>query len=396
MPRILGFRVQNYRVLRDVTIGHTQRRPDSAALTPLAAVIGKNGTGKSTLFDALGFLKDCLDHGVEAACEMKSRGGFGKLRSAGTAEPVSLAVSFAQSERSRPFLYQIMVTLDQAGRPFVALEQLAQHLAGERFRLLLHRVEGHTSAWLGQKDRRSQVRLADSRRLGIAALGLLRDHPEIAKFRRYLEGWHLSYFTPDAARSLSMAGPQKHLNVHGDNLGNVVEFMQRQHPDRFKGILSRIAKRIPGIKKIDTKRTDDGRLLLRFNDRGFEDPFYAQQVSDGTLKVFAYLLLLEDPDPPSFLCIEEPENGLYHRLLETLAREFREHSANKGGPQIFVTTHQPYFVDALDPSEVWLLEKGKDGFATIRRAADDPVVAGLAKEGVPLGSLWYSQYLDKD
>ena len=37
-------------------------------------------------------------------------------------------------------------------------------------------------------------------------------------------------------------------------------------------------------------------------------------MSDGTLKVFAYLLLLEDPSPPPFLCIEEPENGLYHKL----------------------------------------------------------------------------------
>jgi len=39
-------------------------------------------------------------------------------------------------------------------------------------------------------------------------------------------------------------------------------------------------------------------------------------MSDGTLKVFAYLLLMEDPNPPPFLCVEEPENGLYHKLLE--------------------------------------------------------------------------------
>ena len=92
-------------------------------------------------------------------------------------------------------------------------------------------------------------------------------------------------------------------------------------------MLKKIAEKIPGIHKIDTERTNDGRLLLRFNDKGFQEPFYAQQVSDGTLKVFAYLLLLEDPTPPPFLCIEEPENGLYHKLLETLANEFREHAS---------------------------------------------------------------------
>ena len=171
--------------------------------------------------------------------------------------------------------------------------------------------------------------------------------------------------------------------------------MEREYSGKFKAILDRIATKIPGIYKISTTKSDDGRLLLRFNDKGFRDPFYAQQMSDGTLKIFAYLLLLEDPDPPPFLCVEEPENGLYHKLLETLAREFRGHAMNpRSGSQVFVTTHQPYFVDALDPEEVWVVEKGNDGYSKVRRASDDPTVANMVKEGLPLGGLWYSDYLD--
>ncbi len=223
----------------------------------------------------------------------------------------------------------------------------------------------------------------------------MKQHSRISTFRQFIEGWYLSYFTPDAARGLPLAGPQKHLNLHGDNLSNVVQFMEREHKDKLKRILSKIAERIPGIDRIDTKKTDDGRLLLRFNDKGFKDPFYAQQMSDGTMKVFAYLLLLEDPTPPPFLCIEEPENGLYHKLLETLTREFRAHATGrKDGSQVFITTHQPYFVDALDPDEVWVLEKGRDGFSSIRRASDDPIVRNMVQEGLPLGGLWYSDYLD--
>jgi predicted ATPase len=118
-------------------------------------------------------------------------------------------------------------------------------------------------------------------------------------------------------------------------------------------------------------------------------------MSDGTLKVFAYLLMMEDPDPPPFICIEEPENGLYHKLLETLAVEFRAHATGKkGAPQIFVTTHQPYFVDALTPQEVWILEKGSDGYSTLRRASQIELVRNMVDEGLPLGGLWYSDYLD--
>ena len=129
--------------------------------------------------------------------------------------------------------------------------------------------------------------------------------------------------------------------------------------------------------------------------KALKDPFYAQQVSDGTLKGFAYLLLLKDPSPTPFLCIEEPENGLYHKLLESLANQFREHaSGRKGGLQVFITTHQSYFVDSLDPEEVWILEKGGDGFSTIRRASNDPIVSNMVAEGLPLGGLWYSDYFD--
>ena len=99
--------------------------------------------------------------------------------------------------------------------------------------------------------------------------------------------------------------------------------------------------------------------------------------------------------PCGWYCIEEPENGLYHRLLESLATELRSHATGKkNDSQIFVTTHQPYFVDALSPSEVWILEKGSDGFSTVRRASDIELVRNLVAEGLPLGGLWYSDYLD--
>ena len=71
------------------------------------------------------------------------------------------------------------------------------------------------------------IELDDPRKLGIATIGALKQHPRISAFRRFIEGWYLSYFTPDAARSLPLAGPQEHLNIHGDNLGNVVQFMER-------------------------------------------------------------------------------------------------------------------------------------------------------------------------
>jgi predicted ATPase len=404
---IEGFRIQSYRSLRDVALGRLSGDLDAGVLTPLTVVIGKNGAGKSTLFDAFGFLADSLTLGVETACDREQRGGFERLRSRGIQEPIRFEVYYRETQNQRPISYELAIDLDESGRPFVASEVLRQRRQGQRYGRpfpFLRLSRGVGEVWAGEEavdiegeesNERMPVELTDMRQLGIATLGTLRDHPRITRFRDFMKGWYLSYFTPDAARGLPVAGPQRHLNVHGDNLGNVVQFMQREHKDRFDTILRRIAQRIPGITSIDTHVTEDKRVLLRFNDAGFLDPFFAQQMSDGTLKVFAYLLLLEDPDPPPFICIEEPENGLYHKLLETLAHEFRAHATGRrNAPQLFVTTHQPYFVDALNPEEVWILEKGPDGFSAIRRVSELEVVRNLVAEGLPLGGLWYSDYLD--
>jgi len=427
MARIEGLHIKNFRALSDVTLGKLWNLQDAEPLTPMTAVIGKNGVGKSSLFDAFGFLADCLRVGVEEACDSRGRGGYERIRSQGQKGPIGFEVYYKEDGNARPITYEMAVNLDSTGRPYVQKERLRQRRRGQSrgwpFSFLVLN-DGKGVAWKGDQEGRAIdehkdqidiieliksvedkekeesreteiVELEDRRKLGIATLGSLKQHPRISAFRQFIEGWYLSYFAPDAARSLPLAGPQKHLNIHGDNLGNVVQFIEREHPKKFQAILDRISSKIPGIQRIDTHKTPDGRLLLRFNDRGFKDPFYSQQMSDGTLKVFAYLLLLEDPSPPPFVCIEEPENGLYHKLLESLATEFRTHATGqKGGSQIFITTHQPYFVDALSPEEVWILQKGDNGFATVKRASDDETVKNMVIEGIPLGGLWYSDYLD--
>lgn len=428
MAKIQGFRVRNYKALKDVSFGKLWNNSEEP-LTTLTAVIGKNGAGKSSIFDAFGFIADCLKNGVEEACD--KRGGFSKIFSKGQSfdESLSFEIYYREDSDSRPMTYEFSLKMDGSNRPFVYKERLRQRRKGQSrgrpFSFLVLN-SGVGVVWKGETlgrqidededsifntddliseiefgksseetNETEIIRLDDTRHLGITTLGALKQHPRIIAFRKFVESWYLSYFSPDSARSLPLAGVQKHLDIHGDNLANVVQFMQREHPKRFESILGNISQKIPGLLKIDTEQSSDGRLLLKFYTQGFEKPFYAQQMSDGTLKVFTYLLLMEDPEPHSFICIEEPENGLYHKLLELLAKEFREYaSSRKNSSQIFITTHQPYFVNALNPNEVWILEKQDDGFSKITRADKKPLVKEMVEEGLELGSLWYSDYLD--
>lgn len=228
MPLIQGFRVQNFRALRDVALGGFWNAPGSVPLTPLVAVIGRNGCGKSTLFDAFGFMGDCLSVGVEEACDMRGRGGYPRLVSAGTSGPIRLEVYYTETGEERPITYELSIGQDESGRPYVAEERLRQRRRGQRrgqpYSFLNLRA-GRGDAWSGERSlegedsARVPVVLTDARRLGIAALGALTEHPRIDRFRRFLEGWYLSYFTPDAARSLPLAGPSGISMCTGTTLG---------------------------------------------------------------------------------------------------------------------------------------------------------------------------------
>jgi predicted ATPase len=101
--------------------------------------------------------------------------------------------------------------------------------------------------------------------------------------------------------------------------------------------------------------------------------------------MFAYLVLLYDPNPHPLLCVEEPENQLYPKLLMELAEEFRLY-ARRGG-QVFISTHSPDFLNACKLEEVFWLVK-EQGYTTVRRASDDEQVATYMHDGDQMGYLW--------
>lgn len=404
MAQLLGIRIQNFKSLADVKIGRLSaaKAKDAVDLTSVACFIGRNGSGKSSLLDVFAFIADCLREGVEAACDKEHRGGFDRLRTQGRKGAISFTLYFKLAADARPIQYMFSVDAKE-GIPRVVREELFQASEGARIgrlRKFLGIIDGQGEVWAGadvdgSDQGRQTVRLVDRDKLAIATFGQLADHPRIAAFREYLESWYLSYFVPGDARKLASSGAQRRLDRTGANLGNVLQYMERQYGSDLKQILAEIARAIPGIETIKTRVSEDKRILIAFSERGYQDPFYQYAMSDGTLKLFAYLLLLHDPEPPAFIGIEEPENGLYHKLHSQLSSELLSVSDRFAGrTQILVTTHSPYLVDNLQPDAVWTMAKQDDGTTRVSRASEARGVKEMIKEGTPLGSLWYSNYLD--
>ena len=146
--------------------------------------------------------------------------------------------------------------------------------------------------------------------------------------------------------------------------------MYRENKKDFEKVLAHIQSKLPGIEKIEPKKFENGQMMLRFFEKGFREPFYSSRMSDGTLKLFAYYLLLHEKNPRQLVFIEEPENGLYHHYLSDLAQEMSLNVNGNNKKQLFITTHSPFFVNALNPNDVWVLTKGEDGYTTAKRAAE--------------------------
>lgn len=244
----------------------------------------------------------------------------------------------------------------------------------------------------GAREEREAFQLEDPSVPAIKGLGQFREFRILSEFRSLLENWHISDFHIGDARPSAEAGYSAHLSTRGDNVAQVAQYLFERHPERFARMLDAMRQRVPGMEKVEARPTEDGRLVLRFQDGSFKDPFIARYVSDGTIKMFAYLVLLYDPRPHPLLAVEEPENQLYPGLLAELVEEFRDY-ARRGG-QVFVSTHSPDFLNGAKLEEIYWLAK-EQGFTTIRRVSDSKLLRDLCAEGDLPGALWKQRLFEE-
>jgi len=383
-PRIERLHVRNYRVLKDVILEE---------ITPLTVLLGPNGSGKSTVFDVFAFLSECFSDGLRKGWDR--RGRFRELRSRDQEGPIVIELQYREKPDSPLITYHLEIE-EQTKGPVVKREFLRWkrgHPAAPFYFLDYKNGQGKviTGEAPEAKDERIKKALSGPDVLAVNTLGTLAENPRVIALRSFITGWHLSYLSANAARGNPEAGAAERLSPTGSNLPNVVQYLHEQQPARLEQIFKTLRRRIPRIETVETQALQDSRLLLLFKDAPFTTPVLSRFVSDGTLKMLAYLTVLYDPNPPQLIGIEEPENYIHPRLLPELAEECQQAAEQA---QLIVTTHSPFFINPLRSTEVRMLYRARDGYTRVRRLDDIPGVKDFLDQGASLGELWLEGHFD--
>lgn len=392
---IESLHIKNFKALQDVKL---QQLPHYCIF------VGRNGTGKTTLFKIFAFLKNCLRNNVRSALNAEGgRMGFREVVTRGhEKEAIEIEIQFRLEIDGKNRLVTYLLHIrEENGRPYVEREVLrykrGRHGAPYHY-LDFSRGKGQVVTNEDEFDEpekeltREPQELDSPDILAIKGLGLFGQQFKAASaFRQLIENWHVSDFHIGDARGKKEDEEAYHLSSSGDNLPAVARHLYENERALFDEIVNKMKARVPGVSSVDVEPTADGGLMMRYADGAFAEPFIDRNVSDGTIKMFAYLVLLEDPKPFPILCVEEPENQLYPELMTVLAEEFIGY-AERGG-QVFVSTHSPEFLNALSLNNIFWLEK-QSGVTSVYRASDHVLLNELSAAGDPPGVLWQQGFFD--
>lgn len=392
--KIESLRIKNFKAFKSAEMTKIPR---------LCVVLGENGSGKSTLFNVFGFLKDAFSTNVNTAL-IKQGGsrGFAEVVSRNSSGNIEFEIKFRakKTKKNNPVITYFLSISQNNGKAVVDKEVLKYRRgsSGALWHFLEFR-QGKGEAVTNELDNIADINQLNRERqtlkspdiLAVKGLAQFQKFPAVVALSQLIENWHVSDIHVNHARNEQQTGFAEHLSKEGENLSLVIEYLYQNHHKTLQKIIKILQSRIPGIVNVEARTIETGQVLLKIKDKSFDEPFLVRYVSDGTIKMLAYLVLLHDPEPHPLLCVEEPENQLYPHLLEELAEEFRNY-ANRG-EQVFVSTHSPDFLNASQVDEVFLLVK-KDGYTTIKRASDDKQIKAYMADGDQMGYLWKQGFFD--
>jgi len=356
-----AIRIRGYRPFRDVLFRFNR----------LELIIGANGTGKTSLFAFLKFLRDACLTAIpplpipRAGNAIFHRPGMDRI----------FWNAQIQTHQKNPIFYQGELDY-QDYQPRVLFERIFTKASsgengGDGFTFLDFRDgKGLVRDPSDADFLRKEWNLSQGNRLGLGAMADA-NIPALFNIRSYILNWR--FFSSQDLNYTKMRMPApvfsgSELHESGDNLIAFLYHAQENHPDAFDDLKSLIRFAIPGFQGLQVKRiADSDHAYALWKEEGITQELTFWDLSEGILRFIAFTALCVMPSPPTMICIDNIEQGLHPRTLPILAGLFEKASEKT---QVLLTTHDSYFLTQFDMENVSIMKKAEGGsvFVNIRNS----------------------------
>jgi len=382
---IKRLRVRNYLSLKDVDLELGGRN----------FLVGPNMSGKSNLIDCFRFLTTMVISGVNKA--FLDRGGFQEVAwKGGNESQISIGliaeVPIDGNGRMKIFDYEISIIGSATGLITVESETLKVKTKNS-VKTLIDLKNGHGKI-LNEDGTPAFTPPGDPTR---SVLEFNVPGWEGTLFKTFVSIWRFYRLIPTLMKQANAATSQNFLNEGGDNLSSWLMTLQ-SHPEEFQRMKQVATDVLPDIKEILTPPTQFATTYVTTQEKGLKGTINIWRMSDGELAFLALLSLIFAPENlgTPLYCIEEPENHLHPKLLETLVGVLtqRQDEFGASAAQLVTTTHSPHLVDKVSLEELIVVEKTNGSTNFTRPGSKKHLKSLLEREEIGLGDLWYSGALD--
>jgi predicted ATPase len=358
--RLDSVRVRNFKAIRD---------SHAVKLTPLTVFIGNNGSGKSSLVEALETVYTMVTGNLDEAMQLWR--GFEHVRHQGAPRGYRQG-DHGDLESESPLEFHLRGRVD--GEPFKAKSVINEGGGHNEVFFQSEVVTKGNSSARRMRDKFATETAGESFATGI---GYAPDKSLLARdLGGYISRWQFLRLAPGEMgtprpQTRSRAGIR--LATDGSNVAEVLLDIRDRDRAAFEGIISALQFVLPYATDVQPTITSEleRAVYLQLSEADYKVPGWL--LSTGTLRVLALLACLRHPEPPPLVVIEELENGLDPRTIHLFVEEIRA-AVDAGQTQVVLTTHSPFLLDLLDLSQIVVVER-EDGEPVFHRPDAEQLAA---------------------
>ncbi len=357
-------RVAGYRRLRDLDL----------ALKHFNVLIGTNGVGKTSVLEVMRLLAASAEGRLLETISVK--GGIGSLLFDGRSHlPLTMLLDMPVAG-ANPIEYRL--DLQANGLAYVIASETLIQDRGEKQPFKYIDSHGAEIRYFDIDTARLLRPTWEHKQTETSLFQVPKMFREPERFRRVLASSAL-YHTLDVSPRAPVRMPQamRPALMPGQDGGDLISclyYLRESDRVRFEAVEDALRIAFPTFDRLDFPPVAAGTITMAWRDKKFTAPIYPHQLSEGTLRFLWLATLLQSPELPTVLLIDEPEVSLHPEMLQLLAELLREAA---GRCQILVATHSDRFVRFLAPDELLVCDLDEEGGARIVRADELDLQAWL-------------------